>query len=523
MSEGLLDHAQIERLAIETFARARGEARTLGALGDIGVDLEILPDHARTELSGVWFTVRLYVYEGGSIRDIKEQELVVVPPGSDDRKLAAYFEGIALGVRAQAETNSDLDANMPYDFFPSWALSDPERRTAADFASCVLASPPEGPSVGELDDLSGTEPIAVNRELEAAIAAEPAQVENYVVYADWLTERGDPRGELITCSLPDASPNAKRRALDVFAQHEKYFAGNLVSSEFIRLDWALGWIAHASFRADFDLTQDSPDFVAKALRGVLGLYASRLIQSLTLGCFDFEGDNDYAALYPVLVEGGPRPSMRTLFVGDTNSEEQELSWTSAADLNEIVGLYPNLQDLKVRAGSMTLEGALNYPKLESLVIESGGMSQESVRAVASASFPELRRLEIWTGSRSYGATSSVDDVASILQGKTLPKLEELGLRNSEYADDICRELAIAPILERVTSIDLSMGLMTDAGVDSLLQSRGRFARVKKLDVSDNYLSAAAIDALKGLGPHIEISARSQKEAEGDWRYVSVGE
>jgi hypothetical protein len=346
-----------------------------------------------------------------------------------------------------------------------------------------------------------------------------------MVYADWLSERGDPRGELITCSLPEAPRSARRRALEVFGQHERYFAGPFANGgfgDYVRLEWTYGWISDAWLRADYDLTQDDPEFVAKALRSLLGLYASRLIRSLTLGCFNFEGENDYAALYPVLVEGGARPSLRKLFVGDTNSEEQELSWTHAGDLNAIGGLYPHLEELKIRAGSMTLEGALAYPKLQSLVIESGGMSQESVRAVASASFPELRSLEIWTGSRNYGATSSVEDIAPILKGTMLPKLDSLGLRNSEYTDDVCRELAAAPILERVSEIDLSMGLMTDAGVEALLQNRERFARVKKLDVSDNYLTDAGIEALSKLGAHIAISAGSQKEGD-DYRYVSAGE
>jgi hypothetical protein len=68
-----------------------------------------------------------------------------------------------------------------------------------------------------------------------------------------------------------------------------------------------------------------------------------------------------------------------------------------------------------------------------------------------------------------------------------------------------------------------MGLMTDAGVESLLAQRARFAHVRKLDVSENYLTEAGIEALKGLGAHVQIDVDDQKEADGDFRYVSVGE
>src|SRR5688572_17110671 len=40
-------------------------------------------------------------------------------------------------------------------------------------------------------------PVERNLELEAVIAADPDAVEPYLVYADWLQARGDPRGELI--------------------------------------------------------------------------------------------------------------------------------------------------------------------------------------------------------------------------------------------------------------------------------------------------------------------------------------
>jgi hypothetical protein len=99
MSDGLLDHTQIEQLAIDSFAHVRRDAQALGAHNGFGVDLTIVPGNAETATSGVALTVRLVIYEGESIRDVKEQSVFVVPAGCDDTKLGAYFEGIALGAR----------------------------------------------------------------------------------------------------------------------------------------------------------------------------------------------------------------------------------------------------------------------------------------------------------------------------------------------------------------------------------------------------------------------------------------
>jgi hypothetical protein len=65
----------------------------------LAIDLEIVPDHAKANEYGTIFTLRLVVWEGGSVRDIKEQEFVVVTADADDERLPAYFEGLATSIR----------------------------------------------------------------------------------------------------------------------------------------------------------------------------------------------------------------------------------------------------------------------------------------------------------------------------------------------------------------------------------------------------------------------------------------
>ena len=48
--------------------------------------------------------------------------------------------------------------------------------------------------------------------------------------------------------------------------------------------------------------------------------------------------------------------------------------------------------------------------------------------------PALEHLELWLGTDEYGADTEVADLKNILQGKNLPSLRHLGLRNSEITD-----------------------------------------------------------------------------------------
>jgi len=518
------DAAALERLAIETFARVRGARDVLAVRGNLGVDFVVMRDKVKVGRHGLLFTVRLIVFEDGAVRDVKEQEVVLIPEGADDARLRAYLEGLAIGIRRVIEDSDDLEAFMPHDFIPWRPFRDPARRTVEDFAACVGVSEAGAP----LDDLTGTTPIAVDGDLERAIEDDPDAAASYLVYGDWLTMQGDPRGELTACTAPDAPPAARRRAGVLFARHERYFLGQLEASAWylrgVQLGWELGWIKRAWVGADIELASAVPDFAAKALRGLLGHPSSKFLCTLTLGGFDYQTICDYGALYPLLVDGGARRTLRDLFIGDTSAEHTEISWTHAGELAAIRGLYPELRTLKIRAGGMSLDGALAYPALEELTIESGGLGAEAVRAIAGAPLPALRRLELWLGAHEYGATSSLDDLRPILAGTQLPRLEALGLRNCEYTDDICRVLALAPVLAHVTALDLSMGVMTDEGAAALLARRERFAHVRRLDVSDNYLGAAALAALAHIAPGIELVDRGQKELfDGAQRYVSVGE
>src|SRR5687767_9294959 len=73
-------------------------------------------------------------------------------------------------------------------------------------------------------------PIARNRELEAAIAADRDSDAPYLVYADWLQERGDPRGELIAVQIANTRDQREIQPLfdreaALFDEHFEHLRG----------------------------------------------------------------------------------------------------------------------------------------------------------------------------------------------------------------------------------------------------------------------------------------------------------
>jgi uncharacterized protein (TIGR02996 family) len=94
-----------------------------------------------------------------------------------------------------------------------------------------------------------------NRELEDAIARDPTAVAPYLVYADWLNERGDPRGELIsvmhqaaTSDDGDEIDRLEQRGYRLVSEHAAHLLGPLATSG-VEPILRLGFVRHLILRA----------------------------------------------------------------------------------------------------------------------------------------------------------------------------------------------------------------------------------------------------------------------------------
>ncbi len=65
--------------------------------------------------------------------------------------------------------------------------------------------------------------------------------------------------------------------------------------------------------------------------------------------------------------------------------------------------------------------------------------------------------------------------------------------------------------------------MTDAGGRALIAHAARFAHLKVLDLTENFLSPEVVHDLGEALSGVEIRAGDQEEEEDDYLFVSVGE
>ncbi|UGQ13293.1 STM4015 family protein [Yinghuangia sp. ASG 101] len=229
------------------------------------------------------------------------------------------------------------------------------------------------------------------------------------------------------------------------------------------------------------------------------------------------------------------PALRHLFVNDVSSEETEISWLALPTMKTILDAYPRLEELGLRGCSMPSRpgggpAPVRHLHLRRLRVESGGVSGEAAQAIALSDLPALEELELWLGVDNYGGDATLDDLADIFAGTRLPKLRHLGLMNSELQDEIAEALAGAPIVSRLESLDLSMGVLSDAGAEALLSGQP-LGHLKKLRIDHHFVGDPMAErlrrALAGSGTTVDISAPEERDEwdddEIDGRYVEVSE
>lgn len=249
------------------------------------------------------------------------------------------------------------------------------------------------------------------------------------------------------------------------------------------------------------------------------------VTHLVFGYWGASYEENLAHPVALLVAAAPRlPNLSALFLGDIISEEAEISWIEHGDVTPLLSAFPGLERLDVRGGQGLALSPLSTTALKVLRFESGGLPAAVVRAVGASDLPSLQTLELWLGVQDYGGDATVADLAPVLSGERLPALTRLGLMDSGIQDEICAAVATAPVVARLSELDLSMGVLTDDGAEALLSGQP-LTHLVELNLSHHYftepMTARLREALAPVQALLIEPARRWGDAED--RYVEVAE
>ncbi len=240
------------------------------------------------------------------------------------------------------------------------------------------------------------------------------------------------------------------------------------------------------------------------------------IDKLIIGDWGGAYEDSCQAVLDAIADNADKFShITSLFVGDMDYEECEISWIIQGDYSRIWEAMPQLKEITVKGSTDLKLGKIKHSNLESLTIICGGLGSDVIKEIEEAELPELKKLLVYIGSENYGFDGDADTVRSLLANSDFPELEYLGIADSEIQDELTAVVLDCKYIDSITTLDLSCGTITDKGGELLLKKLPELKNLKKLDLSYNYLSDEMKEKLTAAAPAVEMDLSDSQEAD-EW-------
>ena len=241
-------------------------------------------------------------------------------------------------------------------------------------------------------------------------------------------------------------------------------------------------------------------------------------------CDAWEGDCQ--GILDKIVEHAEKFShIQSLFVGDMESEECEVSWIMQGNYSAVWAALPNLKELIIK-GSQELElGEICHENLESLTIICGGLPSSVIESIGRAKLPNLKKLHLYIGVEDYGFDGDADTVRKLLDEADFPKLEYLGIADSEIQDELTEVVLNSKFMSQIHTLDLSDGTLSDKGGEMLAKTIPLYPNIQVLDLHHNFMTDEMIEKLRTLSVELDVSEQEEPDHyRGEiWMYASLTE
>lgn len=238
------------------------------------------------------------------------------------------------------------------------------------------------------------------------------------------------------------------------------------------------------------------------------------LNELIIGCWGDAWDDGCQTILDAIVADADKFShIERLFVGDMDYEECEVSWIIQGNYSKLWKAMPQLKGLTIKGSSELTLGEICHENLEELTIICGGLPKNVFEELQQAKLPNLKKLLLYIGIEDYGFDGDENTVKDLLEKADFPKLEYLGIADSEIQDELTEIVLESKFMGQIHTLDLSCGTLTDKGAKLLLEKLGQYPKVKKLDLHHHYLSEEMMKRLETelTGIELDLSDPNEKE------------
>lgn len=238
------------------------------------------------------------------------------------------------------------------------------------------------------------------------------------------------------------------------------------------------------------------------------------LKEIVVGCWGECYEDSPDKLLEMIVENKEKfAHIESLFIGDMNYEECEVSWIIQGNYKNIWSALPNLKKLTIKGSSELVLGNIEHDKLESLEIICGGLPQECLNKIAEAKLPNLKHLNLYLGVDDYGFSGSIEDIEKVINNKSFSNLKYLGLCDSEIQDEVVKLVINNDIIKQLEILDFSNGTLSDEGGKVILDNKEKLNHLKELDLHFHYMSDEVMNKIEKLPIKVDMSEQNENDEE----------
>lgn len=247
------------------------------------------------------------------------------------------------------------------------------------------------------------------------------------------------------------------------------------------------------------------------------------LEEIVIGAWGDSWEGSAQDMLDAMVENKEKfAHIKSLFVGDMDFEECEVSWIIQGDYEKLLTAMPQLEKLVIKGSTDLTLGKVEMENLESLEIICGGLPVNVIQSIRDAKLPALKSLKLYIGIDDYGFDGSVDDIKDLLEKSDFPKLESLAICDSEIQDDITEVVLASKYMKQINRLELSMGSLTDKGGQMLLDQIPNFPHIKELDLHYHFLSDDMMGKLEKLSINVDTDEQNEPyEGDGEIYYYPM--
>lgn len=234
------------------------------------------------------------------------------------------------------------------------------------------------------------------------------------------------------------------------------------------------------------------------------------LKELIIGSWGWACEDSCQPIIDGIVEHKDQFSgIESLFIGDMDFEECEVSWIMQGNYGALWAAMPQLKSLTVKGSTELVLGDICHDKLEALTIICGGLPSDTIQSIRNARLPNLRKLLLYIGVDNYGFDGDADTIRELLSQADFPHLEYLGLADSEIQDELAAVALDCKFISQIHTLDLSCGTLSDRGGELLLKKLPSYPNIKTLDLHYHYLSNEMMKKLESLPVKINLSEQNK--------------